>query len=500
METGFLDSALLDGAKNRPDADAVRNLGQVTSYAELNEAANKIAATLLEMGVESGDRVVIFAAKSQYAIAAIYGVLRVGGIYVPIDPTAPNERVRAQIKAASPSCALADTRRKLRLVESRMMLPCIDISKNIPTRVNASWLKSRAQERAMDDGAYILMTSGSTGTPKGILHTHRSGMAYATMAAKLCDLAVSDRVSHHTPLHFDMSIFDIFACAQAGACVVVIPEMHTKMPASLASLLEQEQITVWYSVPYALIQLNERGALGTCDLSKLRIVMFAGETMPPAAIKAFATHVPNAAFINAYGPTETNHCVSAKLSSNDLDGISAIPIGLPDSGVEIRVAGREPSMASGELLIASDQVMQGYWQNEKLSKQSFETLPDASGTMRKFYRTGDIVQIKSDGQIMLLGRADRQIKLRGYRIELDEIERSLANTKGVSEAAVVYENGCITAFVTGANLPDVSEITDHISQYLPAYAQPERIIPLDHFARTSTGKIDRKALIGSAHD
>ena len=492
----FLDAALSHWATQRADATAVRVMGQLTSYAELDAHANKVASVLLALGVSHGDRVVLHAIKSVHAIAAVYGILRIGAIYVPIDPTAPPERVKAQIKATQSSCLLADTAREKRLAEIYPELPRLDISQTTRIEIDAEQIEKQAAARTPQDGAYILMTSGSTGTPKGILHTHHSGLAYANMAAQLCELAHTDRVSHQTPLHFDMSIFDIFSTAQVGACVVIIPEMHSKMPASLAKLVEQEQISVWYSVPYAILQLNERGALDKRDLSALRIVMFAGETMPPASLKSFAAHMPKAVFINAYGPSETNHCTSAKLRFDALDGLSAVPIGHPDAGVDAKIMHGNQEAQSGELLIASAQVMRGYWNNPELTAQSLVTLQDASGTMRTYYRTRDLVRRMADGSLALVGRVDRQIKLRGYRIELDEIERALSTTSGVSEAAVVFEDGHILAFVTGPNVPDASAIKQHIAKDLPPYAQPEHIHPLEQFSRTSTGKIDRKALIG----
>ncbi|MBO9446350.1 amino acid adenylation domain-containing protein [Ruegeria sp. R14_0] len=488
----YLDDALKRFAKVTPDAAAIRILGRVTTYAEFDNHVAQIARAMTDRGVGPRDRVVICSVKSVETIASIYAILRVGGIYVPIDPAAPAERVSAQLSAASPKMILADTARLPKFTDAAPKDQLLDISQPLPSDPRDLPVVKRNPE----DPAYILMTSGTTGTPKGIVHTHKSGLAYAKMAADLCGLRPSDRVSHHTPVHFDMSIFDIFSTAQAGACAVVIPEMHAKLPASLSELTEQEKITVWYSVPYALIQMAERGVLDSRDLSALRVVMFAGEKMPPAALKAFSQHTPNATFLNAYGPTETNHCTTAKLTHADLDGTSPIPIGRPDAGVTARIGTEAEDAETGELLIAADQVMLEYWRAQTLTDVSFCTLPDEHGITRKFYRTGDIVRRLPEKGLLLIGRKDRQIKLRGFRIELDEIELALVNTPTVTEAVAAVVDDEIHAFVTGGTSEDVADVRSHIEGVLPRYAVPQHITWLADMPRTSTGKIDRAKLTG----
>ncbi|WP_170422296.1 amino acid adenylation domain-containing protein [Ruegeria arenilitoris] len=488
----FLDDALRHYAQTAPDAAAVQMLGRATTYAELDRHVDKIARALLDRGIGRGDRVVICSIKSVETIASIYAILRVGGTYVPIDPAAPVDRALAQLSAASPKMVLTDTARLPKFSDAGPEVQLFDISQPLPDDPRVLPIPQRGEQ----DPAYILMTSGTTGTPKGIVHTHKSGLAYAKMAADLCGLRASDRVSHHTPVHFDMSIFDIFSTAQAGACAVIIPEMHAKLPASLSELTEHEKITVWYSVPYALIQMVERGALDSRDLGGLRVVMFAGEKMPPAALKAFSQHTPNATFLNAYGPTETNHCTTAKLAHADLDGTSPIPIGHPDAGVTARIGTEAEDAETGELLIAADQVMLEYWNAPNLTDASFCTLPDTHGVTRRFYRTGDIVRRVPDKGLILIGRKDRQIKLRGFRIELDEVELALVNAPTVTEAVAVVLSDEIHAFVTGGTPEDVVDVRSHIESILPRYAVPHHITWLADMPRTSTGKIDRAKLTG----
>jgi len=500
QEPAFLDDALTHWATTSPDATALHFVGAATSYGALEKAADHLAAHLISLGVSRGDRVVVYAAKSPNVIAAVYAIIRIGAIYVPLDPSAPQERLNTLIAATTPAALMADPARVTLLATQHTSMKRVNLESELPEPASPDVVRARALERSSDDPAYILMTSGSTGTPKGICHTHKSGLAYAQMAAKRCDLTQTDRVSHHTPLHFDMSIFDVFSTALAGAMCVIIPEMYAKIPASLAKLVQDARITVWYSVPYALIQMTERGALDTRDFSALRIIMLAGERIPPAALKTFSHHAPNATFLNAYGPTETNHCTTATFTHDALDGITPLSIGRPDDGVIARIGEGFLEDETGELLIASEQVMRGYWNDPVRTDAAFTILTSADGETRKYYRTGDLVSRDKAGNLVLLGRMDRQIKLRGYRIELDEIEHVLGRAPNVTEAAVIVKDDALYGFVCGPADLDITALNAYAAAHLPAYAVPACITGLTQLDRTSTGKIDRNALATRRHD
>ena len=496
----FLDDALTYWAERTPDGTAIRFGAENVSYRALDTMASAIASLLIETGIQIGDRVAIVSAKSAQAIAAINGILRVGAIYVPIDPGAPKDRMIRLLELTNPSLILVDAAASRNLAGWQMEMPSLALTDQFAELTDLEALEARRQQRKPDDAAYILMTSGSTGQPKGICHTHKSGQAYASMAASLCELNPDDRVSHHTPLHFDMSIFDVFSTAHAGATCIIIPEIYTKVPASLAKLVEDEQITVWYSVPFALVQLVERGALESRDLSALRIVMLAGERIPPGPLKEFAKHAPDALYMNAYGPTETNHCTTAIFQGHELDGVSQLPIGRPAYGVNISITDEGYDQDSGELLVSADQVMREYWQDQQRTEDSFISMQDENGDQHRFYRTGDIVKQSHDGNLVLLGRTDRQIKLRGFRIELDEVELILCRAPGISEAAVIVADDELWAYVTGSNSEDRDAIRAYAAANLPSYAVPARIVSVASLNRTSTGKIDRKALEARRYD
>ena len=485
MAFPFLDSAVRHWAKLTPNATAIRFSRVSYSYAHLDQAVSDIAGDLAARGVGVGDRIGLCAAKSFDAIAAMLGILRAGAAYVPIDPSAPEKRIGAILGDCALKYVLVDKAGARRIPEAFSGLP---IAPAIGSALSAPDV-----ERSKDDLAYILYTSGSTGVPKGICHTHKSGMAYAHMAAARCNLQQTDRVSHLTPLHFDMSIFDIFSTLAVGAAVVVVPEMVAKLPASLSQLVQDEKVTVWYSVPHAMAQMAHRGVLEDRDLSNLRIVMFAGEVMPPPVLQSFARFVPNASFLNAYGPTETNHCTTAVIPHDAIDGKTPCPIGFPDQGVTAIISN------AGELLIASDQVMVGYW-NDPIRTDHAIVTREHNGAPRSFYRTGDLAKRTEAGELMLIGRADRQIKLRGFRVELDEIELVLSQYDNVREVAVVVAEEEESLLACAAGRFDAQDLVAHAKARLPLYCVPSQVFRVPALPRTSTGKIDRKALTRKYHD
>jgi len=484
MSEDFLDTALSNWAKIRPGAVAVRFGGTSYSYAALDQAASAVAGYLAASGIGAGARVGLYVSKSFDAVAAVFGILRSGAAFVPMDIAAPDARIKTLMASCDLAAVLADDPAAPTLAGVENVAP-------LAQAVTFDGQPAPVLQRSADALAYILYTSGTTGQPKGICHTHASGNAYAKMAAHLCDLSPQDRVSHQTPLHFDMSIFDLFATIHAGAVIIVIPDIYTKMPASLSKLVQDEGVTVWYSVPFAIGQLVSRGALDARDLSALRVMMFAGEVMPPKTLHAIAPYVPNAVFLNAYGPTETNHCITARIDQAALDGVSPLPIGTPSGDAVAQISD------TGELLIASDQVMQGYWKDEQRSRDAFVTM-EYNGKPRTFYRTGDVVTQNNMQEFCLTGRVDRQVKLRGYRVELDEVELVLSRCDGVEEVAVVVHDDSLHAFVSG-NF-EKEELNKRASADLAPYAVPTGFSHLPALLRTSTGKIDRHALAGLAND
>jgi amino acid adenylation domain-containing protein len=443
--------------------------------------------------------------------------MKAGAAYVPLDPFAPASRLAFVIR----DCGIrhlvtTDSRLDLTglLAEDLGELECLLGADARDGFTCASWrdIEAQAADAPPDiqvteqDLAYILYTSGSTGTPKGIMHTHRSGLSFAEWAAAIYGLTADDRVSNHAPLHFDLSTFDFFATSRAGATTVIVPEAITKLPMELGRLMQREKLTVWYSVPFALIQLMERANLASLDLSALRWILFAGEVFPTKHLRrAMETFAP-ARFSNLYGPTETNVCTYYHVPAALPPGDDSIPIGRPCENIESLIVDGDDQPVTpgdaGELLIRGGVVMRGYWGRADLNERGFYRRDVYGGLYQDtFYRTGDLVELLPDGNLKYLGRKDRQIKTRGYRVELDEVEAALLSMPLVEEAAAYtipdgQGSNLIEAAVTAKEgiALEPETVASHVSGLLPPYAVPVRIAVLAVFPRTSTGKINRREL------
>ncbi|MGA9533145.1 MAG: AMP-binding protein, partial [Anaerolineales bacterium] len=268
-------------------------------------------------------------------------------------------------------------------------------------------------------------------------------------------------------------------------------------------------ITVWYSVPFALIQLSLRGKLESRDLGRLRWVLFAGEPFPTKHLKLLMAQLPQARYSNLYGPTETNVCTYYHVPDLDPDDETPIPIGIPCDNVEAVVVDSDGAPVqdgeAGELFIRGGVVMRGYWGQPEKTSQGFFHRTVLGDFPDIFYRTGDLVQRRSDGNLVYLGRQDRQIKTRGYRVELDEVEVSLLAHEGVEEAAVYCVPGAdgsnlieAAVILKSAGTWTADDLIGFLGDRLPGYAIPTRLTISDQFPRTSTGKIDRRKIANLA--
>jgi amino acid adenylation domain-containing protein len=511
---------LIDSAAERhPQRQAIGYLDSSLSYAELAERSNQLANVLLEDGVKKGDRVGIYMDKRLETAVAMYGIMKAGAAYVPVDPAAPDNRFAALINDCDMKHLVAapDKHRRLTAtgpgLEGIQSVIGVQPDDSFPFRslswddvAGASANPPGASPIGSDDLAYLIYTSGSTGQPKGIMHTHSSGMSFAAWAAAEYGLRADDRLGNHAPLHFDLSIFDFFAGAVAGATTVLVPEEYTKLPASYSQLLQDQEITVLFTVPFALIQLLLRGALEDRDLSSLRWIIFGGEPFPAKHLRNLMRRLPHIRFDNMYGPAEVNGCTHYTIPSPD-DIRDSVPIGPICSIATARVVDEDdqpvPTGQPGELLVRTPTMMRGYWRRPDLNRQAFWNDPTHQGNV--YYRTGDLVVEREDGLFHFLGRKDRQVKVRGYRIELDEIEAALTSHDDVEEAAAfivpdIEGNKAVHCVVTLKTEPGVSsaELRTYAKQLLPWFALPAKLTIQSDFPRTTTGKIDRRKLSENA--
>jgi amino acid adenylation domain-containing protein len=500
-----------------PDSIAVVEPGRARiSYRELEALTGRARDRFSSIGATRGQRVGMYLNKSIDSVATMYGILRTGAAYVPVDPGAPPER-NAYILANCGVVAVVVDRqfveplqRHLAGLDAHPVVIVIDgepggaglaeALDDFDSQGTVPQVPSIAEVEP-DDLAYILYTSGSTGRPKGVMLSHENAVTFVDWCSETFEPLPSDRFSSHAPFHFDLSVLDVHVCFKHGSTLVLVSEDAGKDALRLGNLIATERITIWYSAPSILSLLTQFGNLPALDLSALRHVLFAGEVFPVKHLRALCEQLPGRRFFNLYGPTETNVCTFYEvIPPVPPDRTTPYPIGKTCSHLRSRVVDEHghdvPSGAEGELCITGPGVMQGYWALPEQTARGF--LVDSDGV--RWYRTGDIVVQEPGGDYIYRGRRDRMVKRRGYRVELGEIESGLYRHPGVKEAAVVavtQEEGVqILAFLAASAQGPASliEMKRFCAEHLPLYMVPDRIKWLPALPKTSTDKIDYQRL------
>ena len=515
----LLPHLLTNAASTYPDRPALVSGAESLTYGELDRLSDRLAAVLASSGVKRGDRVGLFLPKSIGAIVGLYGVMKAGAAYVPIDPAAPAGRAAYIIDNCGIRVLLTAGRAAVNEIVAKgtslERLILMD-GKELPSAVSlpvTSWEEVQSHNGAAPplnaietDLAYILYTSGSTGVPKGVMISHRNSLTYVDWAHQEIGVTADDRLSSHAPLHFDLSVFDLFVAAKAGATLVLVPEGLSSFPFRLAEWIDRERISVWYSVPTILSLLVRSGNLARFTFDALRTIIFAGEVFPVKYLRDLMALVPKPAYYNFYGPTETNVITYYRVPEIPEDRTAPIPIGrscanmdvfgLMDDGKRVERPGDV-----GELYARGSFVAQGYWGDEEKTQRNFVPNPAHHDYKEIAYRTGDLVTLDDNGDYIFLGRRDDMVKSRGYRIELGEVETTMYRHASVREAAVVAVPDAaigarLVAFVVMAADAGIEAADLHAfcGEYLPRYMVPESIELRESLPKTSTGKVDKVAL------
>lgn len=519
-----------ENARRYPSNLAIVSRDNRLTYGELHEHSDRLAARLAAEGIGSGHRVALYLPKSHKSVIAILGILKTGAAYVPVDPTAPGRRAGFILADCAVSGLVTTGQHLARLAEMpaalksiRLILvtddstdersPAIDFEGSIHgwDELESQGASAVPSPSAIEtDPAYLLYTSGSTGNPKGVILSHRHAVNFVEWGAETFDVTPQDKLSNHAPLHFDLSIFDVFVALSRGACVSMIPDEVATFPLTLAEWIETNAISISYSVPSALTRLLLRGRLERFEYRALRTVLFAGEVFPVKYLREVMEKFKHADFFNLYGPTETNVCTFYKVPKPLDPDVAQISIGKACANTEVVALGEqgrpiEPG-ETGELYVRGPSVMLGYWGLEEKTQEVLVRNPLQSSYHEWLYRTGDIVQLEPDGNYSFLGRRDHMIKSRGYRIELGDIEQALYEHERVREAAVV----AVPDEEIGARLHAFIVLHDHSKlnaadlesfclTRLPRYMVPETFHLRGELPKTSTGKMDRVALGATLH-
>ena len=520
----LLHQLLEHSAERAPSRVAVRYKGAELSYAQLETQSSQLAAMLMRAGVRRGDRVGIYLDKSLPAIIAIFAILKIGAAYVPLDPAAPKARIAFIVQDCRMAAIVSSVAKLTALSQSSesqlSTLAGVVVVEDDSSELRhlfpwvAGWSDVLAAPGASppspglieNDLAYILYTSGSTGTPKGVMISHRASLTFVEWASATFGLHEDDSVANHAPLHFDLSILDIFATVRTGGTVVLVPPAHSVFPRTLADFIASEKISVWYSVPSVLTSLVLHAQLERHTYPDLRLVLFAGEVFPVKYLRRLMELLPRPRYFNLFGPTETNVCTYYDVPVLPPERTAPLSIGRAIENYELFVLDEHGAMApigaEGELCARGPGIMTGYWGLPERTAQSrmlFTLHPHLGPEI--IYRTGDWVRKEPDGSYTYLGRRDGMIKSRGYRIEVGEIETALYSHPDVEEAAVIpvpdeeIGNRIKALVVPRSRALKAQELAAFCDGKLPKYMVPHLIELRSSLPKTSTGKMDRGSLI-----
>lgn len=474
------------------DRPAVLTADERLSYAELAELAGGIARTFEAVGAGK-DRVGLLLDHGPGTIAALLGVLATGRCYVPLDPAYPVQRLRAMCETAGVTTIL--TRQADRELAAEInpggWIAAIDA-------VEPAGFAPKAVDPR--DPAYILFTSGSTGRPKGVAHSHRSVLHGITNHVDNLRIRPEDRTSLLTSFSFDMAVSDLYSAVLTGAGVVPV-DLHRYGFAELADVLRSRRATIYHSTPTVFRYLMD--AIGTVGLPSLRVVVLGGEEVNRTDLRrARAGTSGDCLFVNGYGATEASFAVQNHIPPGvePAGGGESLPIGTPLPGYDIRLITGTGGDDVGEIVIESDYLSNGYVDDPAATAERF----DAAGTS---YRTGDLARRLPDGQLVYLGRADRQVKVRGNRVELGEVESHLASLPAVRRAVVVprlsqHKEIGLVAYVqpaTGCTLSP-GALRSQLVERVPPFCVPQRFVIVAELPLTTTGKVDAKAVADGAFD
>jgi amino acid adenylation domain-containing protein len=506
IENACIHSLFEDQVEATPSSVAAEFRGAQLTYQELNQRANQLAHSLIKQGVGPNSLVGICVQRSLDMLVGMLGVLKSGGAYVPLDPSYPAERLAFMIEDANLNLVLTQESLKNEIPTGSAKLLCLDSDWD---RISAERQDNPALNLDPTNLAYVIYTSGSTGNPKGVMIEHRSLVNFTASATAAYGINTTDRVLQFASPCFDLSVEEIYPALTNGATVVLRTDEMISSARDFLQYCHTHQTTV-LDLPTAYWhELTD--ALGNGDLrlpDSVRLVIIGGEKA--AFDRVVAWHKltgDKARLVNTYGPTETT--VVATMcdlrSTQDVCRLNAVPIGRPIASASVYVLNQSlqpvPIGAPGELYIGGPQVARGYVNRPDLTAEKFIKNPFTADESARLYKTGDLVRYRPDGNIEFLGRVDNQIKIRGFRVELEEIEQAVRSLSSVNECVVVLredEDGDkkLIAYI----VPDASsELTpgkfrNYLKTKLPSYMVPASFELIDALPLLPNGKINRRAL------
>jgi len=487
---------LENSAGRFPYKTAFADENEQITYSELLTKSRAAASELIKL-TPPRSPIAVLGRKGVKTVTMLFACVYAGCFYVPLNPLHPKERISQILKTLGNPFILTDG-------------DCLDLlpegTKNIITfdeasggKENAQALKKIREEHIDVDPLYVMFTSGSTGTPKGIAVSHRSVIDFIDEFVSAFNISENDVIGNQAPFDFDVSVKDIYSAIKCGATVQIIPKARFSFPVGLIDFLMERRVTTLIWAVSALCILSSFNAFAYKVPDRINKVLFSGEVMPVKHLNYLKRYLPEAEFINLYGPTEiTCNCMFYRVPKGEF-AQEVLPIGKPfknervflldDSGKAITEIKR-----TGEICVSGTALSLGYYNNPLETRSAFVQNPLNLSWRESVYKTGDLAYVDGDGNFCFVGRKDFQVKHMGHRVELSEIENAILKVEGITRALCIFDvkRDKIWAFYQGT--AEEKEIAIYIRSHLPAYMSPHKFVRTDNFPLTENGKIDRKKL------
>lgn len=491
----YLDNASL----NYSNKVALIEQEKRITYGEMSFAAKKIATNLLtKIGAECRP-VVVLMDKSLEAVVSFWGILYSGNIYVPMDIYAPMERINKIIDFVQPAAVIVDEAFGDKADE-------LHVNRDIVYKYDALTCGEIAYEQIAEvqagiidtDPAYIICTSGSTGIPKGVVIPHRAIIDFTEEASETMEFSSGEVFANQAPFYFDASVPDLYCTVRNGATLHILAASMFRFPIQLLEYINKHQVNAIYWVPSALILVANLRALPEVDVTCLKKIMFCGEVMPVKQLNTWRKYVPDAKYVNYYGPSETTYASTYYVIDREFTNDEALPIGKPAINTGVLILNDKDEKAAigeiGELCIKGSGVALGYYNNPDKTAEVFVQNPTNHKYRDIIYRTGDLVKWNERGEIEYVCRKDFQIKHQGYRIELGEIEHGAMSVAGIKRVCSLYHDKRQQIVLIYEGDAETTEVKEALKTKVPEYMVPGIIHKLDAMPMNANGKIDRVLL------
>jgi len=488
---------LEETVENYPNKIAVADKNEQISFTMLKKKSLILAKEILKDISDNNRPIVVFLPKSVMSIISFVSILYSRNFYVPVDVKQPKERVRKIIDSLNTPIIITNNRYYLDILEL-----CTENVQIINTDMVAfddelDFIDKNSIKMIDTDIVYTLFTSGSTGEPKGVAITNRSVIDYIDWAVKTFNITHKTIMGNQSPLHFDISTQEIYACFKTGATLYLIPEEYFAFPAKLLEYINSKYINHLYWVPSAFINVANYKLLEKIPLTTVTTMMFGGEVMPIKQLNYWRAHLPSLNLIaNVYGPTEATVNCTYYIIDREFSNQESLPLGFPVANTEIILLDedlkhvKEPNVL-GELCIRGSSLAVGYWNNPNKTNEVFINNPLVKEYNDRIYRTGDLAFYSEQGLLMYSGRKDYQIKHQGYRIELGEIETVANSLEEITMCCALYDNNRKKIVLCYSGIQDEKRIMEKLRGFLPKYMIPNKIIFCDRIPLNGNGKVDR---------